>query len=452
MLAESFGRDVWWLWRHRDAMLPHVRGHGGDGRRAETPTARRGRVRTPSPSVLTILAVVTRVGRPRRCRTSRTTSRWSVRAAAARGLCRPRAGRAAAATAAPRPGLGARTGARSAAAREGCSTSGSSRPSTGRSTRSTTGATPASASRRCARRSAGTRADLVVVAIVVLVRRRLRAADPGAAAPDAGSPPATAGGRSRSSRRSPPPGCSAGRSARRSSRVPRSPPRAPPTSPSTRCARRAGGPREPRRRSPAEIANDDLRFTPGNKLLTGLRGKDVLLVFVESYGKVAVQGSAFAPKVNAALDQGTAGLQAAGFSARTALPHLPTFGGISWLAHSTLQSGVWVDGQRRYDQLIASDRFTLSQAFKRAGLAHRQRRAVEQPGVAGGDGVLPLRPALRPAERRLPRPDLRLRVDAGPVRPRRAAASRALQAGPPAAVRARSTSSRATRRGPRSRS
>ena len=32
-----------------------------------------------------------------------------------------------------------------------------------------------------------------------------------------------------------------------------------------------------------------------------------------------------------------------------------------------MQSGVWVDGQRRYDQLVASDRFTLSEAFKRAG-------------------------------------------------------------------------------------
>ena len=67
------------------------------------------------------------------------------------------------------------------------------------------------------------------------------------------------------------------------------------------------------------------------------------------------------------LDAGTGQLQAAGFSARSAFLTSPTFGGISWLAHSTLQSGVWVDSQRRYDQLVASDRFTLSDAFKRAG-------------------------------------------------------------------------------------
>ena len=67
------------------------------------------------------------------------------------------------------------------------------------------------------------------------------------------------------------------------------------------------------------------------------------------------------------LDQGTAELQAAGFSSRSAFLTSPTFGGISWLAHSTMQSGVWIDSQRRYNQLVQSDRFTLSQAFKRAG-------------------------------------------------------------------------------------
>ena len=90
-------------------------------------------------------------------------------------------------------------------------------------------------------------------------------------------------------------------------------------------------------------------------------------MFVESYGKVAVQGSSFSPGVDAVLDAGTQQLQAAGFSSRSGWLTSPTFGGISWLAHSTLQSGTWVDSQRRYDQLVASDRLTLSQAFKRGG-------------------------------------------------------------------------------------
>jgi hypothetical protein len=116
-----------------------------------------------------------------------------------------------------------------------------------------------------------------------------------------------------------------------------------------------------------QIRHDRFANTPGNQLLTGLKGKDVLLVFVESYGKVAVQGSSFSPRVDAVLDKGTRRLQAAGFSSRSAFLTSSTFGGISWLAHSTLQSGVWVDNQLRYDQLVTTDRLTLSVAFKRAG-------------------------------------------------------------------------------------
>jgi hypothetical protein len=116
-----------------------------------------------------------------------------------------------------------------------------------------------------------------------------------------------------------------------------------------------------------EIADDRFQGTPAGRLLTGLRGKDVVLAFVESYGKVAVQGSSFSPGVDAVLDSGTKRLQAAGFSARTGFLSSPTFGGISWLAHSSMQSGLWVKTQGRYDQLVKSSRFTLSDAFNRAG-------------------------------------------------------------------------------------
>jgi phosphatidylglycerophosphate synthase len=115
-----------------------------------------------------------------------------------------------------------------------------------------------------------------------------------------------------------------------------------------------------------EIARDRFRATLGNRLLTGLRGKDVLLVFVESYGRVAVQGSV-SPRIHAVLERGEAQLRAAGFSSRSAFLTSPTFGGLSWLAHSTLQAGVRVDGQRRYNQLVKNDRLTLTRAFKRAG-------------------------------------------------------------------------------------
>ncbi len=117
----------------------------------------------------------------------------------------------------------------------------------------------------------------------------------------------------------------------------------------------------------ASIRHDRYRNTPANRLLTGLRGKDVLVVFVESYGKVAVQGSSFSPGVDATLASGTQQLRNAGFSSASGWLTSPTFGGTSWLAHSTLQAGAWVDNVGRYDQLMGTHRFTLDQAFKRGG-------------------------------------------------------------------------------------
>jgi phosphatidylglycerophosphate synthase len=114
-------------------------------------------------------------------------------------------------------------------------------------------------------------------------------------------------------------------------------------------------------------AADPMRDVPGDRLLTRLRGKDVIFVFVESYGRSAVQGSSFAPGINTVLDDGTRRLAADGFGTRSAFLTSPTFGAISWLAHSTLQSGLWVDSQQRYDALVNSKRLTLSKLFKRAG-------------------------------------------------------------------------------------
>ena len=122
-----------------------------------------------------------------------------------------------------------------------------------------------------------------------------------------------------------------------------------------------------RSRFAGEIRHDRYGHTPDSRLLTSLRGKDVLLVFVESYGKVAVQGSSFSPQVDDVLDTGTKQLRSAGFDSRSGWLTSPTFGGISWLAHSTMQSGVWVDKQWKYDQLVGSDRLTLNQAFGGAG-------------------------------------------------------------------------------------
>jgi len=115
------------------------------------------------------------------------------------------------------------------------------------------------------------------------------------------------------------------------------------------------------------LANDPYEDVTSDRLLTGLRGKDVLFVFVESYGRVAVEGPSFSERINTVLEAGTDQLRAAGFSSRSAFLTSSTFGAASWLAHATLQSGLWVNSQQRYNQLVNRERLTLTDAFGRAG-------------------------------------------------------------------------------------
>lgn len=116
-----------------------------------------------------------------------------------------------------------------------------------------------------------------------------------------------------------------------------------------------------------QIEADEFADVPDDQLLTEVRGQDVLLVFVESYGRTATRGSSYSSGVQDALLDGTERLASAGYVTRSGYLTSPTFGAGSWLAHATAQSGLWVDSERRYGQLLDSDRLTLTSAFDRAG-------------------------------------------------------------------------------------
>ncbi|WP_084000100.1 sulfatase [Actinomadura kijaniata] len=116
-----------------------------------------------------------------------------------------------------------------------------------------------------------------------------------------------------------------------------------------------------------ESRADAFRGVPGGRMLEALRGKDVVIAFVESYGRSAVQDPRYARRVGAVLDAGTERLRRAEVGARSAFLTSSTAGGGSWLAHATLLSGVWIDSQQRYRALVSGDRLTLNGAFRRAG-------------------------------------------------------------------------------------
>ncbi|MFE5921975.1 sulfatase [Streptomyces sp. NPDC056468] len=116
-----------------------------------------------------------------------------------------------------------------------------------------------------------------------------------------------------------------------------------------------------------QAAVDAFAKTPPDQLLTGLRGKDVLFTFIESYGRVAIDDPAMAPQLDATLKEGTNRLKAAGFQSRSAWLKSPVTGAGSWLAHSTFLSGLWIKNQQRYRSLTTSDRATLNSYFRKTG-------------------------------------------------------------------------------------
>ncbi|GGY62960.1 hypothetical protein GCM10010300_02430 [Streptomyces olivaceoviridis] len=107
--------------------------------------------------------------------------------------------------------------------------------------------------------------------------------------------------------------------------------------------------------------------TPGSELVPDLRGKDVIFTFVESYGRSAIEDPVMAPGVDRTLDVRTKALAKAGFHAKSGWLTSATYGGSSWLGHSTTMSGLWISNQQRYRTVMAGDHLSLTEAFRKTG-------------------------------------------------------------------------------------
>ncbi len=114
------------------------------------------------------------------------------------------------------------------------------------------------------------------------------------------------------------------------------------------------------------LADDPLTGTamPSFKALDGL---DVIVLFVESYGRSFVDDERFAgiaAKRYMEMDQQ---LDNADLHVRSGWLDSPVRGGRSWLAHATLSSGLSLTNHARFDRLITSERVPLWSLFRHAG-------------------------------------------------------------------------------------
>lgn len=98
-----------------------------------------------------------------------------------------------------------------------------------------------------------------------------------------------------------------------------------------------------------------------------LAGRDVIILFVESYGRGYVDAERFNEAARDRLASVDETISAAGLYSRSGWLTSPIRGGRSWLAHATFQSGLDIDNQARFDRLITTDRQSISRLFQQAG-------------------------------------------------------------------------------------
>lgn len=108
-----------------------------------------------------------------------------------------------------------------------------------------------------------------------------------------------------------------------------------------------------------------------------VKGADVFLIFVESYGAVSWDRPAFAASLADSRRQFDAAIHATGRDVVSTFVESPTFGGSSWLAHLSLMSGVEVRDPETNALLMTKPRDTIVTAFKRRGF----RTVALMPGL-----------------------------------------------------------------------
>ena len=116
---------------------------------------------------------------------------------------------------------------------------------------------------------------------------------------------------------------------------------------------------------------------PMDASLSRVRGADVFLIFIESYGAIAFERPEIAPRLDAPRAALDAAIRATGRSVVSTLVDSPTFGGSSWLAHVSLMSGVEVRDPETNARLLTEHRDTMVSNFKARGF----RTIALMPGL-----------------------------------------------------------------------
>lgn len=97
----------------------------------------------------------------------------------------------------------------------------------------------------------------------------------------------------------------------------------------------------------------------GAEELLDIIDRDVLVIFVESYGRTSLDTALYADLHRRTLSDYEDRLSSLGLSLQSGYLAAPTSGGQSWLSHATFANGLWINNQVRYAAALASGRQTL---------------------------------------------------------------------------------------------
>jgi hypothetical protein len=111
--------------------------------------------------------------------------------------------------------------------------------------------------------------------------------------------------------------------------------------------------------------------------LAGVRGADVFVIFLESYGAATYDRPEHLARLAPARSALAAAVAGTGRAVVSAFVESPTFGGASWLAHASLLSGVEVRDGDAYNMLMTQRRRTLVRTFADRGY----RTVALMPGL-----------------------------------------------------------------------
>jgi hypothetical protein len=116
-----------------------------------------------------------------------------------------------------------------------------------------------------------------------------------------------------------------------------------------------------------EARSDDIAVPASGRLLQALEGRDVFLIFVESYGRSTLDNPLYADTTRDALARLETDAARNGLAVESAFLTAPIVGGQSWLAHASVLSGLWIDTQGRYRAMLASSRKSLMALASQGG-------------------------------------------------------------------------------------